>query len=132
MENETQSEAQIVLQSTINADYDENYSGASPWRDLGAKYKAKNLIEVCNRAGFKPVRILEVGAGEGSVLMHLSDSGFGEELSALEIASSGVEVIKSREIPSVKSVERFDGYRIPYEDDAFDAVILCHVLEHVE
>ncbi len=132
MSSEPQSEAQVVVQSTINADYDENYSGVSPWRDLGAKYKAKNLIEVCNRAGFKPKKVLEVGAGEGSVLMHLSNSGFGEELHALEIASSGVEVIKSRNIPAVKTVERFDGYRIPYEDDSFDAVVLCHVLEHVE
>ena len=132
MTDGSQTEAQITLQSTINADYDENYSGVSPWRDLGAKYKAKNLIEVCNRAGFKPSRILEVGAGEGSVLMHLSKGGFGDELHALEIAHSGVEVIKSREIPTVKSVERFDGYKIPYKDDSFDAVVLCHVLEHVE
>ncbi|MEQ9449090.1 MAG: class I SAM-dependent methyltransferase, partial [Rhodospirillaceae bacterium] len=132
MDQAKQPDGRVVLQSTINADYDERYSGVSPWRDLGAKYKAKNLMEVCNRADFKPRRILEVGAGEGSVLKHMSDAGFGEELHALEIANSGVEVIRSRNIPSVKSVEWFDGYSIPYEDDAFDAVILCHVLEHVE
>jgi ubiquinone/menaquinone biosynthesis C-methylase UbiE len=76
--------------------------------------------------------VLEVGAGEGSVLHHLDQSGYFEELHALEIATSGIEVIKSRNLPSVKSVELFDGYALPYDDDSFDAVILCHVLEHVE
>ena len=66
------------------------------------------------------------------MLHHLYQSGYFEELHALEIATSGIEVIKSRNLPSVKSVELFDGYALPYDDDSFDAVILCHVLEHVE
>jgi ubiquinone/menaquinone biosynthesis C-methylase UbiE len=122
----------ITLKSTVSADYDEFYDGASEWRDLGAKFKAKNLVEVCNRAGFRPKRVLEVGAGEGSVLKHLDGLGFGEEFHALEISRSGIEALKERGIPAVKQVGWFNGYEIPYEDDSFDVVILCHVLEHVE
>lgn len=120
------------IQANIHQVYDEGYSGRSSWRELGAKYKAKNIVEVCKRADVQPKKVLEVGAGEGSVLMHLDQMGFFEELSAVEIATSGIEVIKERDLPSVKNVELFDGYALPYEDDAFDAVILCHVLEHVE
>ncbi len=128
----SQSPTQITLKSAVSADYDEFYDGESAWRDLGAKHKAKNLMEVCNRAGFKPSRILEVGAGEGSVLKHLNAAGFGKEFHALEISRSGVEAIKGRGIPAITQVSWFNGYELPYEDDAFDAVILCHVLEHVE
>lgn len=128
----SQQSFEIRLRSAISADYDKSYSGPSAWRDLGGKYKARNLVEVCNRVGFKPQRILEVGAGEGSILMHLHRMGFGAEFHAVEIASSGVQAIKDRAIPSVKDVRQFNGYEIPYEDDSFDAVILFHVLEHVE
>jgi hypothetical protein len=40
------------IQAHIHQVYDEGYSGISPWRELGGKYKAKNLIEVCRRADF--------------------------------------------------------------------------------
>lgn len=123
---------EIKLRSAISSDYDKSYTGRSAWRELGGKHKAKNLIEVCNRANFKPARILEVGAGEGSILMHLSAIGFGNEYAALEIASSGVDVIKERAIPGLTDARQFNGYEIPYPDDSFDAVVLFHVLEHVE
>jgi ubiquinone/menaquinone biosynthesis C-methylase UbiE len=123
---------EIKLRTTLSEDYESFYSGPNPWRELGAKYKAKNLVEVCNRAGFKPARILEVGAGEGSILMHLHQMGFGAEFHALEIANSGVQAIKDRAIPAVKEARQFNGYEIPYADDSFDAVVLFHVIEHVE
>ena len=40
------------IQAHIHQVYYEGYSGISPWRELGGKYKAKNLIEVCRRADF--------------------------------------------------------------------------------
>lgn len=123
---------EIKLRSAISSDYDKSYTGPSEWRDIGGKYKAKNLVEVCKRAGFNPKRILEVGAGEGAILMHLNRMGFGEELYALEIASSGVQAIKDRSISTLKEARQFNGYEIPYPDDSFDAVVLFHVLEHVE
>jgi SAM-dependent methyltransferase len=43
-----------------------------------------------------------------------------------------VEHIKTREIANLKSVQVFDGYKLPFEDDSFDLIILSHVLEHVE
>jgi len=41
-------------------------------------------------------------------------------------------LIQARGLDRLKEVKSFDGYTIPYEDDAFDLVILAHVLEHVE
>jgi ubiquinone/menaquinone biosynthesis C-methylase UbiE len=100
------------------------------WRMLGARYKAQNIVEVCK--SIKPKSVLEVGAGDGSILHFLNEWGFAEELYALEIAPAGVEKIRERNLKSLKEVQVFDGYQIPYADNSFDLVVLAHVLEHVE
>lgn len=111
--------------------YNDFYTGDEvEWRMLGAKTKAQNLIEVCK--GINPGKVLEVGAGDGSILHYLNEWGFAESLYALEIAESGVSLIEKRKLSRLKAVSTFDGYKIPYEDNAFDLVILAHVLEHVE
>lgn len=100
------------------------------WRMLGAKYKAQHIIDVCKGLTFK--NVLEVGAGDGSILKILSDNNFAPEYEAVEISASGVEYILSRGIKNLKAAQVFDGYKLPYADDSFDLVILSHVLEHVE
>jgi methionine biosynthesis protein MetW len=100
------------------------------WRMLGAKYKAQHIIDVCKGLTFNTV--LEVGAGDGSILKILSDNNFAPGYDAVEISESGVGYIKSRGIKNLRSVQVFDGYKLPFEDDSFDLIILSHVLEHVE
>jgi len=115
------------VKSAYNQFYEQNDDA---WRMLGAKSKAQNIMEVCS--GLKPSKVLEVGAGDGSILHFLDQHQFGSELYALEIADTGVEYIKKRNLSRLKEVKSFDGYQIPYADDSFDLVILAHVLEHVE
>jgi len=120
----------IVTDNIADA-YNDFYTGNEvEWRMLGAKSKAKNIIEVCGN--IKPAKVLEVGAGDGSILHYLDEWNFADELYALEIAESGVAIIEKRKLSKVKEVKSFDGYSIPYEDNSFDLVILAHVLEHVE
>jgi len=111
--------------------YNDFYTGNEvEWRMLGAKAKARNIIEVCENINHN--KVLEVGAGDGSILHYLDEWKFAPELYALEIAESGVSLIEKRKLASVKEIKTFDGYTIPYADNAFDLVILAHVLEHVE
>ena len=120
-----------MLSEDVKTAYDDFYTNSDvAWRMLGAKFKAKNIIEVCKN--IKPIKVLEVGAGDGSILHYLNEWGFGEELYALEIAQSGVDLIKNRNLSRLKDAQSFDGYKIPYPDDSFDLIILAHVLEHVE
>ncbi len=120
-----------MLSEKVKDAYDNFYTNSdTEWRMLGAKYKAQNIIDVCKN--IKPNTVLEVGAGDGSILHFLNEWNFGKALSALEIAQSGVDLIKSRNLSNLKEVKTFDGYVIPFEDDSFDLVILAHVLEHVE
>ena len=119
------------LTDNIKAAYDDFYTNdQSAWRMLGAKYKAQNIIDVCQT--IKPQKVLEVGAGDGSILHFLDQSNFAPELYAVEIAQSGVDQIKGRNLTHLKEALVFDGYQLPYEDNSFDLIVLSHVLEHVE
>lgn len=119
------------LNSDVRNAYNDFYLGLDEqWRMLGAKYKALNIIEVCKGHEFK--KVLEVGAGDGSILQHLDAGSSFPEMHALEISQSGADQIVSRKLKNLKSVNVFDGYHIPFADNEFDLVILSHVLEHVE
>jgi ubiquinone/menaquinone biosynthesis C-methylase UbiE len=119
------------LSGNVKTAYDEFYEKHDEaWRMLGAKYKAEHIIDVCKSRTFK--KVLEVGAGDGSILKYLADAGFAESYYAVEISESGVDHIKSRNIKALKSVQLFDGYKLDFKDRSFDLVILSHVLEHVE
>lgn len=121
----------MTAQTDIIDAYKDFYTGKdTEWRMLGAKYKAENITEVCR--SLNPGRVLEVGAGDGSILHFLNQQNFSAELYALEISDSGIEVIRNRNLRNLKEVQKFDGYTIPYADNSFDLVILAHVLEHVE
>ncbi len=124
-------ENNTILSEEVKTAYDDFYTHTdTAWRMLGAKFKAKNIVEVCE--SIRPKKVLEVGAGDGSILHYLNEWNFGDELYALEIAQSGVDLIKNRNLVRLKAAQTFDGYKIPYPDDSFDLVVLAHVLEHVE
>jgi ubiquinone/menaquinone biosynthesis C-methylase UbiE len=123
--------AEDIISGNVKTAYNEFYEKHDEaWRMLGAKFKAQHIIDVCEGRIFK--KVLEVGAGDGSILKLLADKDFAPEYHAVEISDSGVELILSRNIKDVKSVQLFDGYHLPFDDDSFDLIILSHVLEHVE
>ncbi len=123
--------AEQIISDNVKEAYDEFYQKHDEaWRMLGAKYKAQHIVDVSQGRTFK--KVLEVGAGDGSILKFLADADFAPEYHAVEISDSGVEHILARDIKNVKSVQIFDGYKLPFADDSFDLIILSHVLEHVE
>jgi ubiquinone/menaquinone biosynthesis C-methylase UbiE len=120
-----------IVSADVKTAYDEFYHKHDvAWRMLGAKYKAQHIIDVCKGYTFNTV--LEVGAGDGSILKLLADQNFAPTYDAVEISDSGVGLIKTAGIKNLRSVQEFDGYKLPFADDSFDLIILSHVLEHVE
>ncbi len=118
-------------QGSVLSQYDDFYDDSIvAWRDLGARYKAKNIIRVSG--GKKYTNVLDCGAGDGSVLKYLDAGDFCQNLYAIEISSSGIEKINSLGLTKLKEVKKFDGYSIPYPDNHFDLVYCTHVIEHVE
>jgi precorrin-6B methylase 2 len=97
-----------------------------PYQDLYTDYYARDAMlkrELsaaqtvdCMAAVLEPEvagRLLDVGAGEGSVLLQLSRRGLARELHAMEISESGVAAIKDRDITNLAAVQLFDGYTHP-------------------
>lgn len=122
---------QQIITGSVKTAYDAFYQQHDEaWRMLGAKYKAQHIIDVCKGHTFN--KVLEVGAGDGSILKLLAEQDFARDYYAVEISESGVEHIKARNIPTLRSVQIFDGYHLPFEDESFELIILSHVLEHVE
>ena len=122
---------EINICDELKNNYRDYYNnGDSEWRRLGAIGKVENIMLLCSQ--LPHTSILEIGAGEGSILKRLSELNFGNKLYAVEISQSGVDTILNREITRLTECKLFDGYHIPYPDNKFDLVILSHVIEHVE
>lgn len=116
---------------TLQSAYDEQYTDKmTEWRELGGKYKAENILNLCKNHKF--TKVLECGAGEGSILKFLDASHVFSELHAIEISDTGIQQIKKRNLGGLKEVKKFNGYEIPYSDKEFDMVYCSHVIEHVE
>lgn len=123
--------AEVKISNALKANYDNYYEEEdSEWRRLGARAKAQNIISLCE--GLPNHSVLEIGAGEGSILKRLSELDFANEYYAVEISTSGIAAINSKRIPHLVECKVFDGYQIPYADRSFDIAILSHVIEHVE
>ena len=118
----------------LQSNYDDYYKeGDSEWRWLGALNKAHHIHTLCKDLPIKSLNsVIEIGAGEGSILKRLSELYFAQELYAVEISPTGVTTIKNKNIPRLKECTLFDGYNIPYDDKMFDLAVLSHVVEHVE
>lgn len=105
----------ITTSSRLKTNYQDYYKdGHSQWRRLGAIGKVDNIVALCAR--LRHSSMLEVGAGECSILQRLSELRFGEELYALEISPIGIEAIKRQGIAQLVECSMFDGYRITPED----------------
>ena len=115
------------LQNTYNDYYNQSIT---EWRELGARQKARNIFEISEGYNFQ--KVIEVGAGDGSILTELDRQNFSNELYAIEISDSGIEAIKKRNLSSLTETKKFDGYKTSYPNHFFDLAILSHVLEHVE
>jgi ubiquinone/menaquinone biosynthesis C-methylase UbiE len=111
--------------------YDEQYTDKmTEWREVGGKYKAANILKVCRN--YKFTKVLECGAGEGSILKFLDASNLFPELFAIEISDTGISQILKRNLQKLIDVKKFNGYEIPYSDKEFDMAYCSHVIEHVE
>jgi SAM-dependent methyltransferase len=97
-------------------------------RMLAAQDTLEHIRGLVGREKFG--RVIDVGAGEGSLLALLHKDAIADKLYAVEISVTGLQAINARSLPI--EAQSFDGYHIPYADQYFDLVVSIHVMEHVE
>src|SRR3954467_7425678 len=79
----------------------------------------------------QPGRILDWGCGFGQVTVLLRERGLDVEPFDYREEADGVQVVALERYPEVRATISSDPVKLPYEDDQFDAVLSCGVLEHV-
>jgi SAM-dependent methyltransferase len=117
--------------------YERAYSHRGPeadvyarWRALGALGKADHVVELCRRAGLAPGSTLDVGCGDGALLVELRRRGFGGRLGGVEISEPAAAI--ARRAIGDSDISLYDGVSLPLENDSYELGILSHVLEHVQ
>lgn len=121
----------VEVTKNVQDAYNNQYTDRmTKWRELGASYKSRNIITVTKGETFD--KVLDFGAGEGSILSQLDGHDAFRHLYAVEISDSGIAQIKKRSIKSLVEVTKFDGYTTGYADNEFDLLYCSHVIEHVE
>ena len=78
--------------------------------DHNQAYRFKTISETIVRLCGASPSVLDVGGGDGTLCIHLPDSQYA-------LCEPGVNGI--------------DGRKLPFEDNRFDVVCACHVLEHI-
>jgi SAM-dependent methyltransferase len=114
--------------------YEAGYSLGDPaeaermgrWRALGARSKAAHVRALLERAHETPRTIVEIGYGDGSLLVHLAGLA---TVDGFELSANAARYAAERGV--ARKVEAFDGEHVPAADDAYDLAVLSHVLEHV-
>lgn len=99
-------------------------------RRISARQTLDHLNTILPRKDY--LSIIDIGAGDGSVLEELDKENIGNELHAVEISESGCSSIREKKLGKIRSINQFDGYKISGCDSQYELGMAIHVLEHVE
>ncbi len=94
-----------------------------------AKNQASAVLRVVG--GWRPRRMVDIGAGTGAMLQLLSHHGFAQEYAATDISELSVSFINDHPFPGLVGAIKATADHLPYENQSFDLATLSHVLEHV-
>lgn len=127
-------ERNLEIDNSIYDRYGERWYTAydDPVALLRAENKAKfpwilnKLRTLCDHKG----SILDVGCGGGFLSNELARQGY--EVTGVDISPESLKVAQAHDVTGTVKYEVADAFKLPYEDQSFDAVTAMDFLEHVE
>jgi SAM-dependent methyltransferase len=99
------------------------------WRALGAVAKADHVLAVVGDRLGSEARVLDIGCGDGALILELAGRRPAWRFSGVEIAERAVELAAER-CPEA-DIRLYDGSVLPFAEGEVDLAVLSHVLEHV-
>ncbi len=106
-----------------------NYLQIHQWEHLRTLNDVSNYFEKCNPS---EIKILDIGAYYGNVCICLAELGF--KVYALDHPEIMDEVVHHDRLTkhNVTPISyRLQDFSMPFEDEVFDCIIMCEVLEHI-
>jgi SAM-dependent methyltransferase len=100
------------------------------WREVGARQKAVNIVQVCRKISVSSV--LEIGCGTGAVLRELGCLHFANRYVATDIFAAAIEFAQQSCGPLLSDVYVGPADSLPFAEKSFSVAILSHVIEHLE
>jgi 2-polyprenyl-3-methyl-5-hydroxy-6-metoxy-1,4-benzoquinol methylase len=102
-------------------------------RNPVARFLMGRFLEVVRGfyAPLRPTSVLEVGCGEGHLLKHLTDAWMPREVLGTDLSPEVIAQAQASYGPAL-TFEAASVYQLPMEDDSFEMVLACEVLEHLE
>jgi SAM-dependent methyltransferase len=99
------------------------------WCAVGAREKALSVVSLAADRGIRD--LLEIGCGTGAVLEQLDDLAFGDRYWACEPMAALCDLAKTKTIRRMVEISCTTFDHETFAGQAFDLIILSHVLEHV-
>ena len=99
-------------------------------RRLAARGKVDSIVRLASHVPHDS--IIEIGAGDGAMLVELAAPWLWQVLSRHDVSQKAIDQLADRHIPGLLSASVFDGETIPHEDREFDLAMLNHVAEHLD
>ena len=76
-------------------------------------------------------RVLEVGCGEGFLMRHMARRYPGITMAGFDLSFGIVHMARHQVCPDISFLQA-SAYELPWEDESWDVVVACEVLEHLE
>ena len=99
------------------------------WRQLSGVGKVDRILRLLGGLPDHGVALLDVGCGDGALLVDLARRRPRWTFAGAEIAPAATALAADR-LPAL-DVRTYDGTRLPWPEASFDVGVLSHVLEHV-